>query len=267
MKKINHFILGAALGTVILTVSCNDDYDDVAPGNYVDTERIETFPGDTVLVKGTVSNGSKIESVTLTCEAWNIRQVYDRSAYDDKVFNYEYRLIVPADAAFDQTLTVTAACDNGHSTVREIPLTYLPDTDAPAIASTLNSQEGVDFDAATGSGLWAYRYTVTDDRSLSKAEITIPGINYVREFELNGRSALIEGDVIFNTVGSYPVTVSLTDGADNMTQYNIEVQVMLAEVENPIQDYPGMYVVDADEDPADYIDGYYRYMDRVDAYI
>ena len=38
--------------------------------------------------------------------------------------------------------------------------------------------------------------------------------------------------------------------------------VMFSEMENPIQDYPGMYVIDADENPDDYIDGYYRWMDR-----
>ena len=41
---------------------------------------------------------------------------------------------------------------------------------------------------------------------------------------------------------------------------------MLREDEDPIQDYAQMYVVDASENPDDYIDGYYRYMDRMGEY-
>ena len=89
MKKFNIAITSVVLAVASLTLpSCNDEYDDVAPGNYVETERIETFPGDTVLVTGQVSNGSRIEQVSLVCEAWNINQVYDRRGYDDYVFNY-----------------------------------------------------------------------------------------------------------------------------------------------------------------------------------
>ena len=85
--------------------SCNDKYDNVAPGNYVNTDRIETFPGDTVLVKGTISNNSPITTISLTCLEWNINHVYERTSYNDNVFNYEYKLIVPNDAKFNQTLT------------------------------------------------------------------------------------------------------------------------------------------------------------------
>ena len=167
MKKFNIAITSVVLAVASLTLpSCNDEYDDVAPGNYVETERIETFPGDTVLVTGQVSNGSRIEQVSLVCEAWNINQVYDRRGYDDYVFGYNFRFAVPEDATFNQVLTVMAQCENGMSTVREIPITFLPDTQAPTVTSTLNSQVSVDFDTETGKATWNLQMTVNLSRQL-----------------------------------------------------------------------------------------------------
>lgn len=52
MKKITELLSAILLGAALAVVpsACSDDYDDVAPGSYVDTERIATFPGDNVLV-------------------------------------------------------------------------------------------------------------------------------------------------------------------------------------------------------------------------
>lgn len=57
MKNI-HLTIYTALMTIaaIFVSGCSNEYDDVTPGNYVETERIETFPGDTVSVAGTASN-------------------------------------------------------------------------------------------------------------------------------------------------------------------------------------------------------------------
>lgn len=73
MKNIKSFICAlGAIGATFAFTGCDNDYDDVAPGSYVEMERIETFPGDTVMVSGTVSNGSVISSVSLVCEAWEL---------------------------------------------------------------------------------------------------------------------------------------------------------------------------------------------------
>lgn len=246
----------------IAIISCNDDYDDVAPGNYVETEHIETYPGDIVSVVGTVSNGSPISSVSLTCEAWGINQVYDRTAYKDNVFNYEYQFVVPQDATFNQTLTVTAKCENGKSTVREIPISFLPDTSAPTVSPAFNAQVSVDFDTEKQNAVWNVSFTAADDRQLKLAHISIPALSYDETVELSGRSASVKTAIEFAAIGSYPCVVTIEDAAGNKSVNNIEVMVMLSEMENPIQDYPGMYVIDADENPDDYIDGYYRWMDR-----
>lgn len=165
----------AFLLIAVLLAACSNAYDDVAPGSYVAAERIETRAGATVSVQGTVSNGSEIATVSLVCEAWGIDHTYDRTPYHDRVFAYNYTLAVPADATFPQTLTITATCKNGLSTVRRIPITYLPDTTEP---------EAEDID----------------------------------------------------------------------------------EDEDPVADYDGMYWSLAEENPDDYIDGFWHYMDRKDAF-
>ena len=260
MKNI-HLTIYTALMTIaaIFVSGCSNEYDDVTPGNYVETERIETFPGDTVSVAGTASNGSPISFVSLVCEAWGVNQVYDRTAYEDNVFDYEYQLIVPKDATFNQVLTVTVKCENGKSTVREIPISFLPDTSAPTVTPAFNAQVGVDFDTEQQKAVWDIDFTAMDD-------ISIPALSYDETVEVSDRSASVKKTVEFTTTGSYPCVITIEDASGNKSVHNIEVMVMLSETENPIQDYPGMYVVDANENPDDYIDGYYRWMDRKGEY-
>lgn len=268
MKKITN-LLSIILLTgafAVIPTACDDDYDNVAPGNYVDMERIETYPGDVVLVSGQISNGSPITTVTIDCDAWNIHQTYDRKGHKDYVFNYEFRMEVPEDAQFNQTLIVKATSDNGQSTVREIPITFLPDTSAPAISSVLNAQEAVDYKTDEGKGVWNLELTVTDDRALESATVVIPALSFSENFNLNGTEATIRKEIEFTSPGSYPCEISLCDASGNKTQKNVEVTVMLAETENPIQDYPGMYLVNASENPDDYVDGYYVWMDRQGEY-
>lgn len=267
MKNI-HLTIYTALMTIaaIFVSGCNNEYDDVAPGNYVETERIETFPGDTVSVAGVASNGSPISFVSLVCEAWGINQVYDRTAYEDNVFDYEYRLIVPKDATFNQVLTVTVKCENGKSAVREIPISFLPDTSAPTVTPAFNAQVGVDFDTEQQKAVWNIDFTAMDDRRLKSVHISIPALSYDETVEVSDRSASVKKTVEFTTTGSYPCVITIEDASGNKSVNNIEVMVMLSEPENPIQDYPGMYVVDANENPDDYIDGYYRWMDRKGEY-
>ncbi len=260
MEKLR-YLIPSTLIVAALLVGCNDEYDDVAPGSWVDTERIETFPGDTVLISGTASNGSPITNVSLICEAWGISQEYERSTEDDNVFNYQYKLIVPEDATFNQTLTIAVKSENGKTTVREIPMSFLPDTQAPVASPSILSEVGLDFDTQAQKAVWNLEFTATDDRQLSKAVITIPGISYDKTVELTGRSCPIKESIEFGNVGSYPSVITIYDASGNVSTNNTTVMAMLAEVENPIQDYPGMYVVDANENPEDYIDGYYHWMD------
>lgn len=264
MKNIlSCFALAASL---TFAAACDDEHDDIRPGLYTSQEMIETFPGDTVLVTGTVSNYVGISSVTLSCESWGIEKVYDLTREEPTVFNYSYQLIVPQTATFDQTLEIRVCDKNGLDTRKAVVLSFLPDMEAPT-ASSVPEQVEVKFgEEETGKGFWNLNLSVSDDRALKEARIEIPGIRFDKTMELSGREGKIEETVEFSAVGSFPVTITVADASGNRKVISTEAMVILEEVENPFEDYPQMYVVDAGENPDDYVNGYYRYMDRVGEY-
>lgn len=248
-----------------LLVSCSDDANHV-PGLWADGDVIETFPGDTVHIKGQVSNYIGINSITLSCSDWGITKVYDLSAHKPKVFNYDYALVVPEDAEFDSELKVMVSDKEGSENKRTITLKYKADTEAPAFAETVPAQISVEFNTTTRSGAYNLNLTATDDRSLKSAEVKIDGLNIDETIPLKGRSMLIDKNIDVTQAGSYPMTLTLEDNGGNSQTYSTELIVMPKEEENPIQDYAQMYVFNAEENASDYVYGYYHYMDRKDAY-
>jgi len=247
---------------------CEDDKDDIAPGLYIEEAEIETFPGDTVLVNGTVSNYVGLSSITLSCEEWEINKVYDLSAQKPVVFNYEYQMIVPQSATFDQELLVTVRDKNGLETQKVVVLSFLPDTKSPVVALSIPSQVSVDFNTSTELGLWNLNMKFSDDRELKqvRVQIQIPDGSVDEIYPISGRSGGLSQTIEFTTPGSFPATITIEDASGNETVVQSEVVVMLAEEEDPIQDYAQMYVVNADENADDYLNGYYRYMDRQGEY-
>lgn len=265
MKKILSNMY-ALLTILILVTACNEEHEDLRPGLYTSKELIETFPGDTVLVSGTVSNYIGISSITLKCEAWKIEKTYDLSVHKPTVFNYNYQMIVPKTATFDQNMEITVSDKNGLENKRTIPLKFLPDTESPAVVQAPAAQTGLDFDTSTGKAVWNLNMKFTDDRALKSVRLQITGLNMDEVIPMNGREDALTRLIEFTSQGSYPVTITVTDESANELVLQTEILVMLAEEEDPIQDYPQMYVVDATENPDDYINGYYRYMDHKGEY-
>lgn len=264
MKRITRCLL---LVIAIITLSaCGDDHDDVRPGLYTADEVIETFPGDTVLVEGTVSNYVGIATITLLCQEWNITKEYDLSGQKPTVFNYSYQLIVPQDAAFDQEMTVTVRDKNGLENRKLILLKFLPDMVAPTVTGAPAAQVSIDFNTAEQKGEWQIALNCTDDRELKSVRLQLPALGIDETTSVEGRTASYNKAVEFTEPGTYEATITVTDAAGNEVQTETEVIVMLAEDEDPIEDYAQMYVVDASEDADDYVDGYYRYMDRMGEY-
>lgn len=245
--------------------SCSDDAKWI-PGLWTDGDVIETFPGDTVHIKGQVSNYIGIDQIALTCSDWGVSKIYDLSSQKPKVFNYDYALIVPEDAKFDTELKVMVSDKEGSENKRTITLKYKADTEAPKLAAALPAQTSVEFNATTGAADYSLNLTATDDRSLKDAVISIPGLNVNETVELKGRSALINKVIKIAKAGSFPMTITLEDNGGNSQAFTTDLVVMPKETENPVQDYAQMYVFNADENANDYIYGYYRYMDRKDAY-
>lgn len=253
------------LALMYFVVSCDDDKEDVTPGLYVMSDEIETFPGDTVLVSGTASNYVGLESVTLSCEQWEIHKVYELGGQKPKVFNYDYQLIVPKNASFEEHLLITIRDVDGRESKKNVLLTYVADMESPVMQTQLPSRIAVDFDAVANKGSWNLNVKFTDDRELKNIRLQIPGMDIDETVEVSGRNGELKRTIDFTT-GEFPVTLTITDAGGNETIVNTTVVVMLAEDEDPIQDYAQMYIVNAGENPDDYVNGYYRYMDRKGEY-
>lgn len=263
-KKILSLLL--MLPWLLLPTACEEEHDDVRPGLYAAQEVIETFPGDTVTVSGTVSNYVGLSSVTLSCEAWGINQVYDLSAQEPVVFNYNYRLVVPDDATFEQDLDITVRDKNGLDNHKTVLLKFLPDMAAPVFTVSPASQVSLDFDTSAGKAVWPLEVRFTDDRALQSVRLQIPVLMMDETVELSGREGSLLRTIEFTEMGNFPIYLTVTDESGNQADLEVEIVAMLSEDEDPIQDYAQMYVVDASENPDDYINGYYRYMDRMGEY-
>lgn len=265
MKRILPNLL-VGFGLLVFACACEEEHENVRPGLYTETEMIETFPGDTVLVSGTASNYVGLSSITLSCEAWGIEKVYDLNREEPVVFNYAYQLIVPQTAAFDQNLNVIVRDKNGLETQKTVVLSFLPDMEAPT-SSGMPAQVEVKFgEEEAGKGFWNLNLPVYDDRGLKEARIEIPGISFDKTIELSGREGRIVEKIEFAAVGGFSAIITLTDASNNKAVTRTEAMVILEEVEFPFDDYPQMYIVDANENSDDYINGYYRYMDRMGEY-
>lgn len=249
------------LAVVCLAVGCGDDKEEVAPGLYVESEEIETFPGDTVLVSGTASNYAGLSTITLSCEGWGVHKVYDLSSHKPKVFNYDYQLIVPKNAAFDEYLLITIRDINGWETKKNVLLEYVADMKSPRLLTKIQERIAVDFSTATGKGSWNLDVKFADERELKEVRLQIPAMQIDETVTLTGRNGELKRTIDFQT-GEFPVMITIADVGGNETIVQTTVVVMLAEEEDPVQDYAQMYAVNAGENPEDYLNGYYRYMDR-----
>ena len=264
MKRFLYYTF--LLASVLAFSACSEEGEDMRPGLWNDGDVIETFPGDTVLVKGQVSNYVGMSSVSISCDAWNINKVYDLSKQKPKVFNYNYQLIVPADAAFDQELHICVSDKNGSENKRTVVLKYLTDTEAPTVAEDMTGDISVDFDTNTSKADWNLNLAVSDDRALKSYEIDVPDLNIHEVGELKGRTATISKHIEIAQVGSFLMTLTIEDESGNKMERSCNLISMLAEDEDAIADYPQMYMYNAEENASDYVYGYYRYMNRTDAY-
>ena len=253
------------LALMYFVVGCDDDKEDVAPGLYVMSDEIETFPGDTVLVSGTASNYVGLESVTLSCEQWGIHKVYELGGQKPKVFNYNYQLIVPKNASFEEHLLITIRDVDGRESKKNVLLTYVADMESPVMQTQLPSRIAVDFDAVANKGSWNLNVKFTDDRELKDIRLQIPSMQIDETVKVTGRNGELKRTIDFTT-GEFPVTLMITDAGGNETVVTTTVVVMLAEEEEPFEDYPVMWVVNASEKADDYLDGYYAPMTRKGEY-
>lgn len=263
---MKRYIYILAVLALILVSSCSDDHDNVRPGLYLEKTVIESFPGDTILINGQASNYVGIQSIRLLCDAWNVDQVHDFGGEKPVVMDFNYKVPVPDDADFDQALVVEVTDINGLESEKIIQMLFAPDTEAPKITG-LQSYISVEYNKTESNGVLNLDFQCSDDRKIGSLDIQIPNINYHDTIQGTGRTMHVDKDIDFTEMGSYDMTVTLTDASGNTTQTNSTITVLPHEDEYQIEDYKQMYVVTLlNEDPDDYIDGYYHYMERIDEY-
>lgn len=267
MKRILLLLIAATV-----MAACSTDEKNALPGIYLKNGLIETYPTDTLHLTGTISNYVGLGSLTFSCQEWEYEKTYDLSGQNPVVFNYEHTLIVPDAATFDVPVLEIIATDiNGLQSVKNVPVKYLVDQVAPSISPAIPQQFAVDYNLEAGKGIWEADFTIYDRRGLKSVVIDIPGIGYSETFTFSETDRLTFDDkrmicsfkksIEFVKQDDYQVTVTAYDLVGNKLEANAQAIVMVPEVEDPVSSWPGLYLVNASENPDDYVDGYYKYMD------
>ena len=258
MKKLTipFMILVFAAGLT----GCKSEYDNVAPGLYIATTELGTYPGDAPLVSGTVSGYTELSRIEFTVPGWNYSYAIDLSGQNPKVFNYSFRINVPQKASFPQTLTAKVTDKNGNVTAKDVPVSFAPDTTAPVPDGMVNEAVEVVYEGTQGE--WKAAYSFTDDRCIASIGVKIPVLDVDDAVEVNAPNGAFAKSYVFDNVGNYEATLSAVDTTGNVYSKALTLVVMPKEEEGEIQDWPQMYLFDADEDEADYLSGYYHYMKR-----
>jgi hypothetical protein len=265
LKTIGNLLL--LLVVTVYFTGCEKN-DVLPPGLSVETTDIKTFPGDEITLKGMASAVNGIEKIELVYAGWGLNKVYDLSGQKPKVFNYAYHFDIPntSDVSFNGTLSVIITDVDDNVTRKEIPVGFLPDTSAPVFTNKPVTPTSVNFNTTTKEGVYELRLAVSDNRELSQLEISIPGISYIKTMPLSGKTQEIQETIQFLLVGSFQGTITAEDKTGNKALYQIEFVVIPTEDTDPVQDYPRMFIINADESPDAYLLGYYKYMNRSAAY-
>ncbi len=250
---------------ILLMASCEEKTYLPAGLSVENGSEIKTFAGDNVTLKLTVSDEVGIEKIILDCKNWHILKEYDLSGQKPVVFNISYPFIVPETAGmnFSEKMKVDVVNVGGIHTIREIPLNYLPDNTLPEL---INYNPELEITYEEGSGVFSGSFNLADDRGLKSVRLEIDEISFDETKTLKGKTATYTPALTFTSIANYNATLTITDISDNSREYAITFIVMVTEVENPISDYPGMFIVNTGESPANYIVGYYQPLQRTNPY-
>lgn len=247
--------------------SCTDEHEDIRPGIYLERTVMETFPGDTLLISGQVSNYVGLQSIQMVCEAWGTDIQHDFGSEYPVVMEFNYKVPVPETATFDEDMLFIVTDKNGLENQRLIQMRFSPDTKAPEI-NGLQTYNSVEYDVESGKGIFNLNIQCSDDRQISTLYLSAASIGYEETIKNEkGRFMQVERELEFKSMGSFDLNLRLVDESGNETVQTSTLTVTMPENEYQIEDYKQMYAVSAfNENPDDYIDGYYHYMERVDEY-
>lgn len=265
MRRIQFIIIVLCTLSLCTFTSCREQGAELRPGLYVDSELLDVFPGKHVTISGQASCFTGLQSVSLQCEAWKLNEVTDLSQQKPVVWNFDYAFDVPMDATFPQELLITATDVHGTEMKQTVAMRYTPATTAPYIAG-LQKQIAVEYDDATAQAACALKVTLYGEDLLKSAVVEIPAENVTQTFELSKREEEIVISHVFTTLGSYAMTLTVTDNSGNVTVGEYKLVVMKPEVLDDLSDYPYLYAFRSNEQESDYIYGFYQYVARKDGY-
>lgn len=249
----------------VLFAGCKEQGADVRPGIYLSSELIDAFPCKQVNIAGQASCFTGLQSLTITCEAWKLSEVQDLSSQHPVVWNFDYTFDVPADASFPAEMLVTATDVHGTEMKKAVTMRYTPATTAPYIDG-LQKQIAIEYDESAGQGELVLKATLYGEDVLKQVVIDIPDEDIHETISLNHREEQLLFSHVFTALGSFPLTITLSDNSGNVTVAEHKLIVMKPEVLDEPDDYPQMYVFKSNTNEADYIYGFYQYVNRQDAY-
>ncbi len=262
MRKTAFILLCSAL---CFLSACKEEGADLRPGLYVDHDIIEAFGGKEVRISGQASCYAGFDSFSITCAAWKINDVTDLSGHKPVVWNFDYTLVVPADATFPQYLTVTATDVHGTEMKKMLTIRYAPATTAPFVEG-LQPQMAVDYDTVQHQGECTLSATLYGEDRLTSAVVEIPDVDFKQTYDLKAREEKIAWSCMFTKIGSYPMTITVNDNSGNQTVSEHLLIVMIPEKADPVEDYPYLWAFKSNTKESDYIFGFYQYMSRRDDY-
>lgn len=270
MKKAKYIMRGVMgslclliFSSLLSMISCSEDHADLRPGLWTSEDVIDTYPGDTILIEGQASCYTGLQSISITCNEWEVNKQFDLSNENPSVFNFRHTILVPTDAEFDQNLLITVTDKNGSEQKKVITMKYVPATEAPYIAG-LNTEIAVNYDTSTGLGVYELNAAVCCASSLDKAVLRVPALGIDETIPLSGSTAQLQKRMEFHEAGTYPMTIIVSDRSGNTNTYNCTLYVIPEEHEDEVEDYPMMFAFMGNEKADDYIYGYYQYMQRMD---
>lgn len=266
MKEKQFLKMLVILFLSIFSFACQET-SDVPPGVSIDSGAISTFAGDTIHLKSTITDEVGIKKIAISCTEWDIAKVIDLASQTPRVFNLDELIVVPEDAGmnFDVSLKLEIQSVSGKTTEKILPVAYSPDILEPTF-SNFSPEISVEYNTLTNIGDGSFNFNISDNRGLVSVTFAIPEINYTKTINTNSKSTIFSDQIAFTSVKKYPATLTVVDLSGNTLLKSFDIIVMPVEPEDAIDNYASMYCVIADENPDNYIVGYYKPMEKTADY-
>ncbi len=268
MNRIKHIFL-LACGLAML-ISCGSDDESIAstgnkPVQELEETHIKSEAGRTFTINGTLSDELGLQSVQLVCpELYLDKTIALQVLYPDTILrkydlSYSYKLPkdIQGEPFLVQVQTTNLAGDVSET---EVKVTLDGDFVAPRFVTVPSTEITVLIKAETALNL---RFEVTDDKALAKVALSIPDLEFTREFDVTGTQYSFDENVVLpSTPGTYTMTITAIDAAGLEETKTCTIKV------SEMPDFEKMYLTDVSDAALLNSDifGIPQLINRIDAY-